>query len=272
MSDLNPLYPIAVFDSGVGGMTVVNSLKKILPYEPILYFADTASRPFGIKSEEELRSILHLNVKRILSYPIKALIIACHTACSIPSDLLDNLPIPVIKITPITLDLLNNFSSLASIVVLGTHRTINSGIFQNFLKNQQPSTCSYFINGSPLEKLIEEFSLDKGQILQEIQHILHPLKGLPLQKILLACTHFPIYQEFIQNAFSHTIDILDPSIYFASHIAKELKTHNLLYTAQDTLADEYFVTSDIKTFKEKLFYYFPTIFMHSSPKFHELSP
>lgn len=272
MSNLNPLHSIAVFDSGVGGMSVVKALKKVLPHESLLYFADTASRPFGLKSEDELRSILKSNLKRILSYPIKALVIACHTACSSQSDLLDNLPIPVIKITPITLDLLKKKPSLESILILGTLKTINSGIFQNFLKTNLPNTSSYFINGSSLEKLIEEFSLDTTYILKEIQNILSPLKEIPIQKILLACTHFPIYQDIIQNEFSHKIEVVDPAIDFALHIAQILKTQNLLHPTYKTSPDQYFTTSNIEIFKKKSLYYFPTIFIDSSAEFHELSP
>ncbi|MBM3191042.1 MAG: glutamate racemase [Chlamydiae bacterium] len=265
---IKPHDPIAIFDSGVGGLTVANALKEILPHEDIIYFADTASRPFGLKSEEELRHILKKNFQNILSYPVKLLVVACHTACTLPLEI--PFSIPVLKILPITLKLLKKLPTLSSLLVLGTQRTLQSQLFQKFLQEHFPSTLSYFINASSLEKFIEEPSLDNAKITEEILHLLSPYPLSSLRYLLLACTHFPIYKSLITSLIPSSTQIVDPSIYFARQIQQTLKTRHLLHPPQKRSKELYYTTSDSQAFQKKLFLYFPHIFLRSEITFQQL--
>lgn len=248
--------PIAIFDSGVGGLTVARAIRALLPHEPILYLADTLSRPFGTKSPEELHRILERNIQLLLSYPIKMLVIACHTACSCGFKMFKDLPIPVMTIFPTSLDLLFETPKLTSLLVLGTHRTINAHIYQDFIQKHFPHISAHFIGSSPLEQLIEEQCKDPVLIEATLKTLLAPLQGQPVQAAFLACTHFPIYKYFIQNILTPSTYIIDPALHFSKTIYHTLQTQNLLNPSTTPPTDQYLITGDILIFKAKFLCYF----------------
>lgn len=250
------LHPIAIFDSGVGGLTVAEAIRTILPYESLLYLADTASSPFGTKSPEALEEILKKNLELLLSYPIKMIVIACHTACSCDLSIFKDLPIPVMTIFPTTLNLLHNHPSLNSLLVLGTNRTIKSQIYQNLLHTHFPNISASFIGCSPLERLIEEECHDHTRIDATLQELLHPLQGTSFDAVFLACTHFPIYKFFIQKALGPSCEVIDPALYFSRQIYAQLHAHSLLNPLAITPKDHYLISGDPEMFKTKLLHYF----------------
>lgn len=248
-------YPIAFFDSGVGGLTVVKALKQRLPNESILYLADTAHRPFGKKSKEELGLVLKKNIEILQTYPIKLLIIACHTACSYGLEIFSSLKIPTLGISSYTTELLSTMDPHNPLLILGTQRTILSGIYQNHMHLSLPSTPSYFAQASIIEELIETFCLDELIIDSSLKN---SFSSLPLEKIssaILACTHFPIFKEPLQKALGSSISLIDPAHYFAEKIEDFLKRSDLLTPSLET-TDQYLVTQDIDLFKRKFFHFF----------------
>lgn len=270
MNTPSPLDPIAIFDSGVGGLTVAEALKKKLPNESFLYLADTASRPFGTKSPEALKEILEKNKKLLSTYSIKMLVIACHTACSSDLRIFDTLQVPIEPIIPATLQSLSSYSSIKSLLVLGTQRTIDSSIYKNFIKKHFPNLSSYFIGCSPLEKLIEEQCKDIKIIENTLNELFFPIKDERIDAVLLACTHFPIYKHFIKKALGGTVSVIDPSIAFVDKIYHTLKLKNLLNSSKEPFQDHYLITDDLENFKTKFIYYFGNTLAKSNPSFNHL--
>lgn len=260
--------PIAIFDSGVGGLTVAEALKKKLPNESFLYLADTASRPFGMKSPQALREILQKNMNVLMSYPIKMLVIACHTACSSDLSIFNELQVPILSIIPATIEAISDHTDISSLLVLGTNRTIDSNIYQQSIKKYFPHFSSFFLPCSPLEKLIEEKCNDSILIQETLEKLFHPIEGKSIEASLLACTHFPIYKDFIKIALGKKTSIIDPSIHFVDKIYDELKKHDLLNLSEETSKDQYLITEDIEAFKTKLFYYFGSTLAETNPCFN----
>ena len=268
MTRAKALCPIAIFDSGVGGLTVTQALKKKLPNESFLYLADTASRPFGMKSPQALKEILEKNMRLLLTYPLKMLVVACHTACSSDLTVFDELQVPVMSIIPSTLDTLTDYSKASPLVIMGTQRTIDSGVYQKFIEQHFPLFSSYFIGCSPLEKLIEEQCEDTQIIDETLNLLFSSVKEKNIEAALLACTHFPIYKHFIQNVLGSTVSIIDPAIHFVDKIYEELKKNHLLNPTKTPSQDYYLITDHIEAFKTKFIYYFSDTLAKTNPCFN----
>jgi len=217
--------------------------------------ADTLSRPFGTKSAAELEAILQRNLAFILSHPVKMVVIACHTACCSLS-LYENLPIPVLPIFPTSLGALKDLSFLSSLLIMGTQRTIASGMYQEFLRKHYPHLKTYYIAASVLEHLIEKKCKEQKLIETTIAELVQPLQIEAPDGVFLACTHFPIYQFFLQKMFRQPTLVLDPAEYFSRQIYGALESENLLNPSKETPTDQYVVTGDLESFQEKFLCYF----------------
>jgi len=249
------LLPIAIFDSGVGGLTVAEALKKKLPNESILYLADTASRPFGTKSEKELTKIIEVNCELLSSIPIKMLVIACHTACSLGLDLYQRLNVPVLGITGSSFLTLKSLDSSLPKIILGTERTITSKIYQKFLSNNNLDYQSYFHPCSCIERMIETMSSDETLILKELYSSFSTISLIKKANVLLACTHFPIYKNYIQKVLDPSSHLIDPALDFVKLIKHTLQKFELS-NPKTSSEDLYLVTENVEVFRKKFFTYF----------------
>lgn len=130
--------PIGIFDSGFGGLTVLRAIKSILPSESFIYFGDTARLPYGSKSGETIIRYSLENASFLHSMGIKALVVACHTACSFAlKELEKSLPIPVIGVIAPAIAKIQKLSSKGKIGVIATRATIASGTYQSLLLPNQ---------------------------------------------------------------------------------------------------------------------------------------
>lgn len=249
------LLPIGIFDSGVGGLTVAQALKQHLPHESIFYLADTASRPFGTKSAGELEKILEKNIDYLAQVPLKMLIVACHTACSLGLERYERLNIPVLGITLSSFSTLQGLSHEHPIIILGTERTIRSEVYQGFLSKLKLSVNATFHPCSCIESMIESLEQHNAIISCRLNDALRPLANLKHAQVLLACTHFPIYKHLIKNALHVSSVVVDPTQDFARMIGSSLKRLCIQNPTQES-EDLYLATFDIESFKKKFFFYF----------------
>lgn len=259
-------YPIAIFDSGVGGLSVAKALKKRLPFESTIYLADTASSPFGTKSESELKNILTKNICLLKELQIKMLIIACHTACSVGLDFFSSLNVPVAGVSESMKSILKNLDPGVNITVLATNRTIFSGLYQKELSYKDPSQL-FFLPCSDLVNLIESLCQDPEAIKKTLSSLFSPIFGKKNNHVLLGCTHFPLYREHIKESLE-SATLIDPAQLFANHIANDLEKKNLL--SKERSAEHHFlVTEDIESFKKKFDYYVKEDFENSRTFFNQ---
>jgi glutamate racemase len=226
--------PIGIFDSGVGGLTVLKTLQAILPYEDFLYFGDTARLPYGSKSENTIihytRRACHILVQR----GVKALIIACNTASSValPSLIAEYPHLPIIGVIEPGAKAAIQASLNGQIAVLATAATVRAGAYQRIIQALHPQ-AQVFSKACPLFVALAEEGLEEGKIPEAIaEHYLRPLlKQHQPDTLVLGCTHFPILLKTIQKIVGETTLIVDSAHATADTIKAELIHHRLI---QDT--------------------------------------
>lgn len=223
--------PIGVFDSGVGGLTVLRALRKRLPNERFIYLGDTARLPYGTKSRD---SVLRYSIQAshfLIRRGIKYLVIACNTASSVAVDELRErfAPVPVIGVIEPGAAAGCEASRSGQIAVIATEGTVQGGAYQRAIARIRPDArvvakaCSLFV------ALAEEGWAD-GPIVEAIAHrYLDDLftQGPDLDTLLLGCTHFPLLLEALRAVVSPAIAIVDSAETTAVALALDLARRNL---------------------------------------------
>jgi len=238
--------PIGLFDSGFGGLTVLNELAKLLPNENFIYFGDTANIPYGNKSPEKILQLSLENGSFLLKKGIKLLLIPCHTACAHSLETIKKiLPIPVLGVTSPCITLLKPFKRVA---ILATKRTIDSGIYQSLILKQTPNTELHSVPCPLFVPLIEEGYQNHPSTYLIAQSYLAPLKG-KIDAALLGCTHYPLMKGAIQQALGNT-ELLDPAKLCALEAQEKLRSMGLLNTQNKKGSHQFFSSDDPQKFKE----------------------
>jgi glutamate racemase len=243
---MNNRAPIGLFDSGFGGLTVMREVARLLPDENLIYLGDTAHLPYGNKSPQTVLQYALENASFLLAMGIKLLMIPCHTACShaLPT-LQKSLPIPVIGVIQPGLDLLKGTQRIA---ILGTTSTIDSGIYQSLLQEQNPK-AQIFAQACPLfVPLIEEgFHLHTSATLIADSY-LHKLKG-KIDVALLACTHYPLIRNVLQQALGSDVKLIEPAEQCAIAAREALADANLLNPGGEKPLYQFYATDDPEKFR-----------------------
>ncbi len=241
---------IGIFDSGIGGFTVLNSLLKTRNDVEVFYLADTKRMPYGNKSFNEIRSIAKEICNFFKDKNLDALLIACNTTNACALDILqNNLKIPCF-------DLINSVSKMINkkiIGVLATRTTVSSSYYKNAisLKNQNlkifQQECPEFV--SEIEK--ENINFEKLNHLSELY--LNPLIKKNIQELILGCSHYPLIYGLLRNKIDSSIKIIDPSIAltrrFNEHFVIPKTDH---YKSISYKNVKFFVTSKKDKFSRKV--------------------
>ncbi|HSQ85625.1 MAG TPA: glutamate racemase [Desulfobacterales bacterium] len=217
---------IGVFDSGIGGLTVVRSLMERLADYDIIYFGDTARTPYGTKSADTVINYSLENIEFLLEKGAKIIVMACNTASSVASPRVsETFDIPVFEVvTPATEQAVYSSEKLA-IGVIGTRATIRSGIYEKKIKAMKPAARVYSVACPLLVPLVEEGWLKKPETTMIIKKYLHPLKVRQIDSLILGCTHYPLLKDKIQRKIGKKVTIIDSSIAVAEKVKSFLDTH-----------------------------------------------
>ncbi|MCK5807824.1 glutamate racemase [bacterium] len=245
--------PIGIFDSGIGGLTVYMAVRKLLPYENIVYLGDTARVPYGTKSADVVRQYSKTNTEFLLSKEVKVVVVACNTAsASSISFLKKSFPdIPIFGVIEPTIAQLRSHSdNLSKIGVIGTNTTISSGVYQEKIGNLYPKmqilskACPLFV------PLVEEGVLENNLTFNTIDYYLSQWKAEDLDALLLGCTHYPLLIPALSHYFGESVEIIDSAKDTASHLQKILADRGVLNQSSQHGSDTIFVTDDIPLFKK----------------------
>tara|TARA_Y100000994_G_C15667847_1_gene432382 strand:- start:205 stop:1014 length:810 start_codon:yes stop_codon:yes gene_type:complete len=229
--------PIGIFDSGLGGLTVLKSLQKKLPNESFVYIGDTQHVPYGNKSESSIIGYSKtLSQFLINEYEVKMIIVACNTASSVaikPLNQLYNIPI-VDVISPLQSFIVNDKSQeIKRIGVIGTHNTIYSKSYENLFLDIKPS-LQVFSQPCPLFVPIIEEGLEDHPIAQlMIKEYLAPLVNNNIEALILGCTHYPILYNSIASYLSSNIQIVNSSEILSKYIKNFLQQSKLSSTSSN---------------------------------------
>ena len=241
--------PIGVFDSGLGGLTVVRALRRRLPSEEILYLGDLAHLPYGTKSTGEIRRLSTDCARFLLKKKIKALVIACNSASSVAYKLLcDKLPIPVLNVITPAADEAMASTRNRRIGVIATYATIESGSYARALTSRS-SEAEYFLKPCPLfVPLAEEGWLDGVIALGTAQRYLEPLKKKKIDTLILGCTHYPLLGKVIAKVMGKKVRLIDSAIPTALKLKDLLGQKGLLYPGSRRAPLKIFVTDHVRNF------------------------
>lgn len=240
--------PIAFFDSGVGGLTVFEKVKKLLPNENYLYFGDTKNVPYGSKSSEELLKFTSEIFDFFKQKNVKVVVMACNTTSA---TIFEDLKLKYnFKIYPIIQSCSKVIAdmNINKIGVLATSATINSGAYGKELKKYNPNIEIFEQSCPPWVGIVEENSKNSPENTQIIKEYLQEMLLNNPEKIILGCTHYP-YLLDILSKFAPMEMFIDPSEYFAQFIKSDLKENNLLNPGT-TGSEEFFVSANPEKFKQ----------------------
>ena len=220
--------PIGVFDSGIGGLTVVKRLMSNLPNENIIYFGDTARVPYGSKSNETVIEYSIQNTNFLLGKNIKALVVACNTASSVAiKTLKSNYDIPIIGMIEPGAKMAIEKSSNKKIGVIGTRATISNKAYSTEIKRRDEKV-EVFEKACPLfVPLAEEGWTDHKATFEIAREYLTELHDYKIDTLVLGCTHYPILADVIKKVMSNKVELIDSGIASAEVVKKELADNGL---------------------------------------------
>lgn len=241
--------PIGFFDSGVGGLTVLKQLRKILPDEDCLYFGDTKHMPYGEKSEDELIAYADSIFKFFEEKGVKAVVMACNTTSAVTYEKLKNNY--NFKIYPIIQSVTNILSQLEinKLGILATHATINSHAYSNGIKKLNPNMDVIEIACPGWVKIVENRLEQSAQSHREIRIKLEEMITNNPEKIVLACTHYPYLLPQL-SMYADKDLFIDPAKAFADFIKKDLEKSGMLSASKNTGSEEFFVSASPENFEK----------------------
>lgn len=216
---MNNNLPIGVFDSGIGGLTVLDKLIEVMPAENYIYIADQGHCPYGTKTNEQIRKCCANIIKYLEKQKVKAIVIACNTASTHLEYLKTITNIPLISVIEPTVEKAKRTTKNKKIGVIATISTINNRKYQSNLEKETidvfPLACSEFVD------LVENTKLDEPIVQEIVSNKLIPLKNTGIDTLIYGCTHFSILEDNIKKELGNI-----------NYIASDYPT---AFTLQDTL-------------------------------------
>jgi len=242
-------FPIGIFDSGLGGLTVFNQIKKRLPKEKFIYFGDTIHLPYGDKSPKTIIKYSKEISKFLFNKKIKLLVVGCNTASAVALKEISKLSdIPIIDVIKPCVERAVLETNNKLIGIIGTETTISSQAYQKQI-NKKEKNITVYTKACPLFVPIIEEGLLTHPILEEtIKLYLSQLKKTKLDTLILGCTHYPIIKSIIKKEIGPQINIIDSSIVTAEYIQSYLKENKLLSTSKIKSEDDFYITDISKKF------------------------
>lgn len=232
---MNSDHPIGVFDSGLGGLTVVSAIQKLLPDESIIYFGDTARVPYGNKSTDLIRGYSLEISDYLLNQNTKLLVVACNTASALAlTTLKEHLDIPVIGVIEPGVRAALTATRNNRIGVIGTISTIQSNVYQKELRNRYEK-ISVFGQSCPLfVPLVEEGWVDDDITRRVAKIYLKDLNAQDIDTLILGCTHYPLLKSVLQETVLPGTILVDSAEVVTKEIRSILNDLNLKTSAEDT--------------------------------------
>jgi len=242
--------PIGVFDSGIGGLTVLKEIRHHIPGENLIYFGDEARFPYGIKSAGTVTRYSHEIADFLINKGIKMLVVACNTAtaAALPS-LREKLSIPVIGVLMPGAYAATRATVTGRVGVIGTEGTVSSGVYARLIKNIRPGT-EVFARPCPLfVPLVEEGRLS-GEITKLIaEDYLAPLRAENIDTLVLGCTHYPLLKKVIGEVMGPDVKLIDSAHETAQEVMRVLDKKEIKNGSNEEPFIEYYVTDAPGRFK-----------------------
>lgn len=233
MADRNS--PIGVFDSGVGGVSVLRACADLLPREDFLFFGDSANAPYGEKTLEQVRAMTVQRVDELLDRGVKAVVVACNTATSAAIALLrERHPqVPMIGIEPAVKPAAQADDS-SQVIVMATPLTIHEEKYQTLAAAYRHEAGVISLPCRGLAELVEAGEREGPVIDSYLQELFLPFRHCNVEYIVLGCTHYPFVEGAIRKNFGRPVEIIDGSAGTARQLKRQLEARGLLTDRERT--------------------------------------
>lgn len=235
--------PIGVFDSGLGGLTVVREMRRNLPREAIVYFGDIARLPYGIKSKEQILNFSIQNTLFLLKQKVKALVVACNSSSSAAFPFLKkHFYLPVVDVIAPAAEAAVKVAYSGRIGVIATQATVDSRAYEKAIKKLDPrirvsvQACPLFV------PLVEEGWLNGKITGKIIENYLEPLKKHKMDTLILGCTHYPLLRHAIKKVVGPRVRLIDSAGPTVEKLASLLEKNGLSYPKSRRGALEIYVS------------------------------
>ncbi|SEJ02157.1 glutamate racemase [Deinococcus reticulitermitis] len=238
--------PIGVFDSGVGGLSVLAELRQALPNEDFLYLADTAHVPYGSRSDEEIRDLTARAVAELCRRGVKAVVVACNTASAFSlTHLRARHALPIIGLVPAVKPAVKATKS-GVVGVLATPGTGRGTLLRDVIREfAEPAGVRVLTAVSTaLVPLVEAGKADSEEARATLREVLAPVAGAGADQLVLGCTHYPFLRASIEAEFGSTFTLVDSGAAVARHTRNVLAERGLLHTEAREGRVTYLVTGD----------------------------
>jgi len=245
--------PIGIFDSGLGGLTVLNELIKVIPYEDIIYVADTIHMPYGNRSIQEIVSYMRQIVSFLERMNVKAILVACNTSSALALNYIESITsTPIVGLIEPTAERLSKRENINKIGVLATRATVASLAYTLAIKRYNPNV-QVIEKSAPLLVPFIENRVRKEILLKALSVYLDPLIRADIDILILGCSHYPLYLKEISSILleksKKDIDIVDPAVYAVEELLIRLKDMGMIRDGTGKI--EFFTTGDAYEFREK---------------------
>lgn len=243
--------PIGVFDSGIGGLTVVRSLVERLPNENIVYFGDTARVPYGPKSAQTVREYAAQDTEFLLKHNVKMVVVACNTVSAVALDVVQkHAKVPVVGVIFPGAQMAVAATRKKRVGVIGTLTTIGSNAYTNAIR-QLDKTLEVVSQACPLfVPLVEEGWIDHPAAAMIAKEYLFPLKLEKIDTLILGCTHYPLLKKVIQGVMENNLVLIDSGEATAADVENVLRDKNLRNTSKQKGNIQFFLSDMPHKFAE----------------------
>lgn len=235
--------PIGVIDSGVGGLTVVKEMRKMLPNESIIYLGDDLRCPYGSRTSEEVQTFTIEMATKLAGLGIKMLVIACNTATAVALDLIrEQFDFPVVGVIIPGARAAVTTSKTSQITVLGTTRTIESGAYAEEIMRQQPEAKVHALACPDFVPIVESGQYRSVEAGVTIDKTLQKLADKSFDVAILGCTHYPLLEGHIRKSLPEHVQIISSAVETVRDVETELNNYQLK-NEEKTEADAIFYTT-----------------------------
>ena len=242
--------PIGIFDSGLGGLTVVREIVKLMPNENIVYFGDTGRVPYGTKSNETIIKYAKQDENFLLSKGVKLIVAACGTVSSVASHTKDLLPVPFVEVVSHASKHAVDVTKTLKIGVIGTPATIKSNSYKKHILSLNPNAQVYQQACPLFVPLVEEGWIDRNDevTVATVKRYLKPLKDEGVDVLIMGCTHYPVLTDIIRDYMGKDVTLVNTGEYTAKAVLEYLNKNGIGNTSNTKGTQSYYVSDTTESF------------------------
>lgn len=222
--------PIGVFDSGLGGLTVVKELNRLLPNEDIIYFGDTGRVPYGNRSNETIKRYAKEDENFLLQQDVKAIIAACGTVSAVAADVSNTLPIPFFEVVSHAAKEAVAVTKNKKIGVIGTAATVKSEKHKEYILKLLPEAEVVGVSCPLFVPLVEEgwYKSDDIVVIETVSRYLKTMFEAGVDTLILGCTHYPVLSDVVSRVLGDKVMLINPGTATAKAVLEYFTTNDML--------------------------------------------